>query len=225
MTPHQSPCDDAFCMERECLVVPTEAACPEAPEFVVDDEHHQCVWYGKKQPSVNQLLKRAARVFNPWLRDERGPDAIARMERGKRIHRTLELLDKGELTTWDPWYQPWIDGWLEGCGHLGIASWQQREVPAFRVVAPRKAVWGIPDGIATTCAGSPLVVDFKSTESVANGRQQSYRIQVAGYMDITGVDAGAIVYVDPTGAHDIEWVTPRDRELWAFAVSLVGGRA
>lgn len=189
------------------------------PVFLIDDTHHQCTWRGKKQASVNKILKRAARKFNPWVSEEEADEvALARMERGKRIHKVLELFDKGklDLQTTDPFYCPYLSGWIAACKELGINSidaWTEIELPRYKKIDEKRLIFGIPDRIAF--AGD-AILDFKSSHNA----QESYGIAVAGYCWMTGAKEGILVYVNEHGEHKIKRIKSRDHRRWAMALEL-----
>ena len=188
------------------------------PVIEIRDDKPVCVWRGKTRwPSVGRAMKRMARVYAPWLVEERTPEAEARQERGKRIHEVIGWLDKGLRVGYEPFYQPYIDGWMAGCAELGIDEWEEVETPRARVIDEKHCIFGVPDRVALS-----RVVELKTVENIKS-RQEASMIQTAGYMWITGRDQGSVIWVDPYGGHHVEPVGERAKRRWQDVVNEVSG--
>ena len=179
-----------------------------------DKEQHRCYLGEERLPAVGSVLRNAAKAFNPWAKDDFGPEAQARMDRGKAIHKTLELHELGTLEQADEQVLPFILGLDAMKAHLGITKWDGIE--EWAADASRK-YWGIIDRHHESCG----VLDIKTGKS----RPSSYRVQVAGYCMLKRTKQGAVVYLpadrpfDP--AKDIEPVTEEDFEAFKMALKLM----
>lgn len=179
-----------------------------------DKDQHRCYLGDERLPAVGSVLRNAAKALNPWAKDDFGPEAQARMDRGKAIHKTLELHDLGRLEQADEQTQPYIDGLVALKKHLGISAWDGIE--EWAADAGRK-FWGILDRFHKSCG----VLDIKT----GSARPSSYRVSVAGYCILKRVKQGAVVYLpgdrpfDP--AKDIEPVTEEDFDAFKMALKLM----
>lgn len=180
-----------------------------------DKDQHRCYLGAERLPAVGSVLREAAKRFNPWAKDDFGPEAKARMDRGKSIHKSLELHELGSLQRMDDAIKPFIDGLDALKKHLGVTKWDGIEE---WVANAQRRYWGIIDRFHESCG----VLDIKTGSS----RPSSYRLQVAGYCLLKRVKKGAVVFLpsdrpfDP--AKDIEPVGENDFECFKMALKLLG---
>jgi hypothetical protein len=67
---------------------------------------HEYKWNGVIVPSVTQIISTFLPVFDSELVRRAG-------EFGNVLHKTLELLDKNDLDSYDPTLEPYIEAWLK----------------------------------------------------------------------------------------------------------------
>ena len=184
-----------------------------AGEVHFDREAHACWPGGKRLPAVGTILRRAASALNPWAKDDVTPEARARMDRGKTIHETLEMFDKGTLGAYDPGAEPYIAALKAVKAHFGIASWASIE--EWRA-DPARGFWGIADRAHPACG----IAELKT----GSARPSSYRLAVAGYCLIWGIRQGQVIYLSEAGvfdpANDVEKVTEQDFDAFEMALDL-----
>jgi hypothetical protein len=188
------------------------------PEIRFDRDKHRC-FFGKEQLSaVGSVLRKAAEAFNPWAKDEKGPEAVARMARGTAIHETIEAFNKNELVEADDLAKPYLEAWKQVMAHYGIGAWLPEHVEEW-TASKERLFWGIIDVFDPE---SGRVLEIKT----GTAKPWQYRIATAGYCILKATDKGSVVYLSPTGifdpSKDIEEVTVEDFNAFEMALELSG---
>ena len=191
------------------------------------EDTHTYIYNGEEVPSVSEILRFARNeIYSPSTRNKAALDKAA--DRGSRIHRAAEEIDREGVADCDADILPYVEGYVKFLKEHDV-RWEMIEVPLLHLgpnpYAGRLDRYGTVDG-------KKMLVDIKSTKVISKQAKILYDAQLTAYseadyfqisedvMDVRTLDVQemAVLQLKDDGTYKL--VPAEDEEVWWHCLRL-----